>query len=427
MTQQTTIQSPWVSERLACDQPDWLRQAREAAYTQFAEMSVPKLEKTDLRRRNFDLGAPPKSAGTPSAKVQALLEDLAGAAFVFVRDGVPVRTHVPDELTAQGVVVMDLAAAVAARPDVVQKHLGSVVQPQESKWAALNAAAWTAGAFVFVPRGVSAACPVVFVHESSSASTGCAIRSLVVAEADTALSYTEIWLVDGSPAEQTVHTEVLEVAAGAAAHLWLGIANEARRGPTYFRTKRARLENDAQVEWVSSDVGDGFSVALLESELVGTGSKSTLQGIGVGRGRQHLDFTASMLHRGRYTESDIRLHGALRERANSVYRSSTHIFRNAVAAGSEQHDRMLMLDPAARADAIPMLLIDENDVQRCGHAASVGRIDEGQLYYLQSRGIPYAEARRMIVWGYLEPTVEVFPEGAVREWVRRQIDEELVE
>jgi Fe-S cluster assembly protein SufD len=177
---------------------------------------------------------------------------------------------------------------------------------------------------------------------------------------------------------------------------------------------------------VFGDVGDGYSVGLVESHLVGTGSRSSTQVVGVGYGRQHFDLTANMKHAARYSESDILMHGVLRERANSIYRSCTHIVMGASGAAGEQSDRMIMLDSTARADAIPMLLIDEHDVRRCGHAASVGKIDPNQIFYMQSRGIPQEVATKMIVWGYLQPTVDTVPSELVRDMMVRQIERKLV-
>ncbi|KPV43641.1 hypothetical protein AN477_11315 [Alicyclobacillus ferrooxydans] len=408
------------------NEPAWLRERREAAFAKYEEMPTPKLEKTDLRRRSFDIGPFASLTAGGSARVRALLDSLKDKAFVFIRDGVAVQSNIPDTIHQQGVVLSSLHAAVSSHGSLVEKHLGSVVTAEESKWAALNAAFWNDGAFLYVPRNVKLEETVTFVYESSAQGHGAAVRSLLVAEEGAECAYTEVFLTDGELESGKVHADVLEVVAGARASVKIAASTEYRKGPTNFTIRRAKLASDAKVDWVYCDIGDGFTVGLLESDLVGTGSTSTLSGIGIGFGRQHFELTASMLHRGRYSESDISMHGAIRERANSIYRTSTHIFRHAAGAGSEQRDRMLMLDGTARADAIPMLLIDENDVQRCGHAASVGRLDENQLYYLQSRGIPEKQARRMIIWGYLEPTLEAFPDEVVREFVRQHIDEELV-
>lgn len=426
MSEQTTTASPLVSEVVRrFSEPEWLKSLREKAWTAFSEMPIPRLEKTDLRKRSFDIGPFPSLTEGPSDRARQLMNAMENQAFAYIRDGVVVKVHLPEAASAQGVVFTDLHSAISSDEATVKKHLGSVIPFEESKWAALNMAVWQSGVFLHVPRRTAVETPFVFIYEQSAAGNGAAPRSLVVAEEESSFSYTEVYLTDGVLQSGVVHTDVLEVVVGDAAAVTVAVSNEFQKGPTNFTTRRAKAGKDAKMDWVYSDAGDGFTVGLVETDLVGSGSAGTLKGIAIGRGRQHSELTASMLHRGRYSESDIQLHGALRDRSNAIYRSSTHIFKNAVAASGEQNDRMLMLDPTARAEAIPMLLIDENDVERCGHAASVGRIDESQIYYLQSRGIPANVARRMIVWGHLEPTVDAFPEAVVREYVRTRITEEL--
>lgn len=428
MNQQISTASPLVAEvARRFSEPAWLKEQREQAYERFAEMPAPKLEKTDLRKRSFEIGPFPALTEGGSAQARALIGQLTeqGKSVLYVRDGVVVQTSVSDGLERQGVVFADLHQALETHEAVVKKHYGTVVTVEESKGTALNAAVWHSGPFLYVPRGVAATESFVFVHETSKAGHGAAPRGLIVAEEGAQCAFTEIFLTDGELESGCVHTDVLEVVVGSDAEVTVGTVSSYRKGPTNLSTRRAKVDKDGRMHWVFTDLGDGFTVALVESDLVGSGSNATFQGAAVGGGRQHLDLTASMLHKGRYSESELELRGALKGKANSVYRTSTHIFRHAVGAGSEQNDRMLMLDKTARADAIPMLLIDENDVQRCGHAASVGRIDEGQIYYLQSRGIPANVARRMIVWGHMEPTVDALPEEVTREYVRERMYEEL--
>lgn len=426
MAEQTTTIVSVTAEALSVRyvEPDWLRKMRAGAWEIFQAAPSPKLEKTDLRDRSWDIGPYADEPGSPSEEAEALVGELAGQAYVHVRNGVAVAVHLPEALAAQGVVMTDLHTAVRDHADLVKAHLGTVVKPDEGKWAALNAALWHGGIFVYVPRNVVVDTPVHFVYEETGQAAGGAPRALVVADEHSALSYVEVFLTAGSQPDK-VHTGVTEVIAKTGAKVTAAAVGGYRKGPANFSVRRAHIGNDASVDWVFADIGDGFSVVLLESDLAGDGSASTVQGIGIGTGRQHLDLTASVLHHGRYSTSDIQLHGAMKDRANAIYRSSTHIFKGAVGAGSEQHDRMLMLDKRARADAIPMLLIDENDVQRCGHAASVGRIDQNQVYYLMSRGIPRPEATKMIIWGYLEPTVQRIPSEVVRTHLVRRIDREL--
>jgi Fe-S cluster assembly protein SufD len=410
------------------DEPAWLRELREAAWEVYVNTPVPRLEKSDLSKRTLEFNALPLDVSTETSDAtRQLLENIEqeNSPYVFVRDGRVVNVQLPAELAELGVIFTDLHTAVRSHGDLVRQHFGTAVKTDESKWAALNAALWHGGAFLYMPRNVSVEAVFHFVHEDTGAGAGTLPRTLVIADEGSSCTFAEVFAVNRDAASGTVRSHVIEVVAKPNAHVTVVSSNQFKKGPTHFVTSRALVENDASVNWVFADVGDGYTVGLVESYLKGNGSQSNIRALGVGYGRQHLDLTASIQHSGRYSLSDIAMHGVLRERANSIYRSSTHILKNAVGAGSEQHDRMLMLDGTARADAIPMLLIDENDVQRCGHAASVGRIDENQIYYLMSRGIPKAEATRMIIWGHLQPTVDAVPSESVRKHLTALIDGEL--
>ncbi|RIV28781.1 SufD family Fe-S cluster assembly protein [Alicyclobacillaceae bacterium I2511] len=424
--EQTVATSPLVTDISArFHEPEWLLQQRLEAWQTYTEAKVPRLEKTDLSRRSWDIDPLKGEVQSSSGLSESVLSQLQQQPRVHIQDGQVVSTFLPDTLVQAGVLLCDLQRAVVEHGDLVQRYLGSVVTAKESKWTALNAAVWINGVFLYIPDGVQVEPTIHYIYEFTDGAAGGAPHSLVVAGEGSRGSIVEVLVAGDSLQTDKIHTDVLEVVAHPEAHLTVSCLTQYRKGPTYFTVRRARVYKNATVDWVFGDVGDGFTVGLLESVLQGDGSKSTLHGFGLGFGRQHFDLTASMLHQGRHSESDMVLQGVLRGRAYSVYRTSTHIFKGAIGAGSEQTDRMVMLDPHARADAIPMLLIDENDVQRCGHAASVGQLDEEQVYYLESRGISRREAMRMIVWGHVAPMVLAIPSALVQELANELIDREL--
>lgn len=404
-------------------EPAWLKTARAEAWQSFEAMPLTRIEKSDLTKRSWNIGTLPATPGTVPDDAEELLAHLSGPRVVVV-DGTVVKTEVPPELAKQGVVFGDLHTLLGEHGSLIQKHLFSVVPANESKWTAANAALWHGGVFLYVPRGVAIDTVFMYVSILTEANQGAFPRVLIVGGENSAFSFAEVH-VSGENAAGYPHSSVTEVVADAGANIRVMSVNELRKGATNYLTQRAKVGKDAVVNWVFGDVGDGFTVAVVESVLSGTGSRSLTKAVGIGFGRQHMDLTASMVHQGRYSESDIRLQGVLRGRANAIYRSSTHIERGAIGAGSEQHDRMLMLDTTARADAIPMLLIDENDVQRCGHAASIGKLDPDHIYYLMSRGIPKDVATRMMIWGYLEPIVEAITVAELQTWLTGLIERKL--
>ncbi|QQE80287.1 SufD family Fe-S cluster assembly protein [Alicyclobacillus sp. SO9] len=423
----TAATSSLVQELVARHQePEWLRQKREEAWKTFAQLPSPKLEKTDVRKRTWEVSElSAKTDGRPQEEIAAVLDAAAEQPFIYLRDGYLMQSNLPSDLKSQGVVVEDLQTAVTHHEALLREHLGTVVDDTESKWAALNAAIWENGVFVYIPKEVAVESPIQFIYEESLAGGGARPRVLIVAETGSKAEFSELSFTPQDGVRGRVHSEVMEVVADVDSHLKISAVTQFHKGPTNFVLRRAKVAKDAKVEWIAGDIGDGFTVALVESRLEGSGAMSSSRALGFGFGRQRLDLTLSMDHYGRSSESDIVMHGVMLGKANSVYRSSSHIRKGAADAASEQSDRMLVLNKSTRADAIPMLLIDDNNVRRCGHAASVGKLDEIQIYYLMSRGVSKTEATKMIVWGYLAPTVDLIPVESMRHLLSRRIDEEL--
>lgn len=426
--QQTTTASSLVQDLATrFHEPQWLRTLRDAAWSTFESMPTPRLEKTDLQKRPWNFGPFPAAVAINEENHDAktIVESSAETPVVYVRDGIVIKVNLPQHLVDKGVIFTDLHSAVDDHADLVQKYLFTAVPKDESKWTALNAALWHGGVFLYVPKHVSVEEVFHFVYAESDEGAGAMPHALVVGDEGSSFSYVDVHVSQGERTGKYVHSSVIEVIALPTAKIKAVTCNQLVSGPTHFVTRRARIEKDATVDWIFTDVGDGFTYATLEGHMVGVGSRSTSQIIGVGYGRQHLDLTALMKHDARFSSSDIKMHGVVRQKAHSTYRSCTHIVMGAGGSTGEQNDRLVIADGTARGDAIPMLLIDEHDVSRCGHAASVGKIDPTQVYYLMSRGIPQTEAMKMIIWGYLQPTVDEIPSETVRDMVVSQIERKL--
>ncbi len=406
-------------------EPDWVRSLREEAWVSYQQAQVPRLEKTDLRKRGWNFGSFPLEPTAAISEAQSYFDEAEGP-IVIVVDGFVRGAKIPAELKEKGIIFTDIHTALREYGNLVQQYFTTVVRAKENKWLSLNTAMFHGGVFLYVPKNVQVEKPFELVYSDSKEGKGSFSRTLIVGNELSEFSFSEVRFMTDDIASGLVHSHVLEVVAMPDSRIKVGVVDELRKGPTNYVTRRAHVAKDAHVEWVSGEVGDGFTVGLLESVMKEPGSKSTTRHVGLGFGRQRLDLTTSMVHEGRYSESDITMHGIIRDKAYSLYRSSTHIVKGAVMAGSEQNDRMIVFDKSSRADAIPMLLIDENDVERCGHAASVGKIDPNQIYYLMSRGIPEVKATELILWGYLGETVAALPAEAARKVLSSRIERELI-
>ncbi len=400
-----------------------LVQDRVDAAVRSEALPVPKYERSDLARRNLAAYsvAGPERAGDWRALAEPFIGADDGHPLLVIADGHVVLTRGLEGLSGQGVVFTSLRGAVREHADLT-RSLGTVV-PSDDRLLALNAALWRDGAFVFVPKGVRMERPLQLVHVTTTAGHGTFPRNLIVAEADSQVTFLDAYASAGDlPDELCV--AVTEVTVGRGARVKAGTVQDFSRSVTSVAVRRAAVDAAGEMDWVTGETGDGFGIVEFGSELDGEGGRSSAHAIAIGTGRAHLDLTARMVHAGRHTTSDISARGVMQDRANAVYRGLTVIKKDAHDANGSQTEKLLMLSPKSRAVAIPMLLIDENDV-KCGHAASVGQINPDQLFYLMSRGVSERAAKRMIVWGFIDPVLAELPIDAVRTAMEKVVERKL--
>lgn len=410
----------------ALGEPSGLLEQRAQALTAYAALPVPKYEKSDLRKRKLDafMAAP---EGEPGAQWRTLAEpymdDESNAPLLVFADGDLVIARGLASLEEQGVQFLPLRDAICAYPTEVLSRLHTAVPYTENQLLALGAGLWRAGVYVRTPQGVVCEHPLHVLHVATQGGQGAFVHNLIVAEAMSQVTVLETYLASADLTDN-LHVGVTEVFVGAGARVKDGIVQDLPRSVTHIVVRRALVERDATMEWVLGELGDGYSVSEVGSRLIGQGSRSTSHAVALGSGRAHADMTARMVHEAKFSESDTTARGVMQGKANGVYRGITHILKGAGGSNGQQSEKLLMMSPGSRADAIPMLLIDENDV-KCGHAASVGQINEEQLFYLMSRGISEIEAKRMVVWGFLDPVLAELPLASIRKTVERVLERKM--
>ncbi len=330
------------------------------------------------------------------------------------------------ELTAQGVTVSSLEDAAGTHPELVQRYLEHEVVPASAgKFAAYNAAFWRGGIFVHVPRGVTAEVPVrgIFGFSPASATPGAVLpRSLVVVEDGASLVYTDEYATVGpGPA---LCSAVSEVVLGDGASIQYLVLQEWPDEVDHVATHRIHMGRDANVELVVAATGGHISKAYMEVSMLGAGSSARISGLIIGHGRQHFDYQSLQDHRAPNCVSDLLVKGALKDEAVSVYSGLIKIEKAAQHSDAYQANRNLLLSPKAKADSIPKLEIEANDV-RCTHGATMGQVDAEQLFYLQSRGFSLEEAQNTLVHGFFQPVIDRIALPEVRERIHQSIDAEL--
>ncbi len=416
------------------EEPDWMREKRHIAWSLFEEIPMPASQDEHWRRTNLNtvkwdaLRLPesihPEPAPSPGRLFEELHVALNPAEHVAGRlvmlNGHVVWHELQPKVAAQGVLFMDLTAAVHHHPDLVRQHLMQAVTPGEGKFAALNGALWNGGAFVYIPRDVKVEQPFEIVIGLQGNNTALFPRVLIIAEAGASAVVVEE-LVAPDHADQAFSAGVSEIITGAGASITY--AELQRWGEHVFacNTRRAVQSAHSHVTWNLGYLGGRLSKTFVDSALREDGASCQVYGIYFVRGRQHIDLDLAVHHVARHTYADLLIKGAAHERGRAVFRGLIHIDRVGQQADSYLKNDNLILSKDARIDSIPSLIIDANDV-RASHGATVGHLDEEHVFYLQSRGISRALAVRLVTESFFASVLERIEQ----EHIRRKLTEAVI-
>jgi Fe-S cluster assembly protein SufD len=416
---------------LANDEPEWMRDFRLRAWRTFQATHMPTTDdepwrRTDLRRLKLDeigpsLNGNAADTDVPSYLGAQLTEDRTGGILVQV-DGAPQKYEVSDELIAQGVIFCDMNTAVRLYPELVQKYfMTEAVLPDDGKFASLHGAFWRGGTFLYVPKGIKAAAPLHSALWSVDGKTF--THTLVVVEEGA-----EAVLIDefgsNSLRSQALHNGAVELIVRDRARLSYVSLQDFGTNVWQFNHERGRVGRDASLDWVLSIMGTGLIKTFQSVELDGRGAQARMSGLFFANQRQHFDLDTQQNHNAADTVSDLLYKGALKDRARSVWQGMIKALPDSQRIDGFQANRNLLLAKTARADSIPGLEIEADEV-RCTHASTIGQIDELELFYLMSRGIPEHTAIQMVVEGFFAPVMDRIPIEGVRDRIAARIIEKV--
>jgi Fe-S cluster assembly protein SufD len=413
-------------EALGRDEPAWLAEQRRAAWDAFERIPMPT-----ERDRAWKYFAPSRlqldgrlsQDGAHAGRMPGFGAPETRAGLVVLEDGHISQTELSPDLDARGVIVTSLSRAAKEHGDLVRKHVGSVVRPDEGKFPALNSAFWTDGAFVYVPRNVEVALPVLVALVQRTPDATIFPRLLVVLERSARLTLVEERLGTGEMGAFVAGVTEFVVGEGAelrhyAVQRWGSRVQD-------VTLQRTRLAKDARATTLTAGLGGWVQKWWVDALIEGSGAESRMYGVFFGTGTQHMDVITLQDHIGPHTTSDLLYKAALKDRAVSAYYGLTRVGPEARGTAANQEDRNLLLSPKAKADADPVLEILTSDVIRCGHGASAGPVDPEQLFYLECRGLPRPAAEKLLVQGFLNQVLEQIPLESVRLTVERAIEEKL--
>jgi Fe-S cluster assembly protein SufD len=324
----------------------------------------------------------------------------------------------------EGATVVSLAEAVESHPELLERALGSLV-PVEDPFVARNEVDWRDGVLVHVPRGVKLSEPVRIEVPVSESGTAVSWRTLIVLEEG---AEAEVWEHWSSPDDEVdaLLNSVVELSVGQAATLRYINTQDLSEKTWIFATQRAQVERDARLDWTALGFGSANGKVRMDTKLAGPGSEARVTGGYAGGPGQHLDYDTTQEHAAPNTNSDLAFRGVLAKGSTAVWRGMIKVDPGAQQTDAFQESRNLLLSPEAHADAIPGLEILADDV-RCTHAAAIAQVDKDQLFYLTSRGLSEADAKSLVIEGFLEALVERLAEGPVRDEISAALESRLAE
>ncbi|MCY4621803.1 MAG: Fe-S cluster assembly protein SufB [bacterium] len=405
-------------------EPDWMLNFRLKAYRRFLQRPMPTwgggglLEDIDFddiyyyvkpaEEQAKDWDMVPESIKDTYEKLgipEAERKFLAGVTAQYESEVVYHRNR--EDLEEMGVLFMDMDSAVRDHPDIVKEYFGTVIPPNDNKFAALNSAVWSGGSFIYVPPGVHVDQPLQAYFRINSENMGQFERTLIIVDEGAFCHYVEgcsapVYTTD------SLHSAVVEIIVKRGGRCRYTTIQNWSNNVYNLVTKRAAAYADATMEWVDGNIGSKLTMKYPAVWLMEPGAHGEVLSIAFAGEDQHQDTGAKMVHVAPNTTSTILAKSICKEGGRAGYRGLVRVEPGAESAKSFVRCDALILDDDSRSDTYPYMEIEEADTE-IGHEATVSKVGEEQLFYLMSRGLTEDEATSMVVAGFIEPIVKELP------------------
>ena len=441
-------------QKIAATEPEWMRKKRLEAYALYESLPMPHTTEDDVWRRTVDmrtqdywrrtrrylrgfdlekyhLSAP--TNGKPSAdNLDDSDEETAG--MLVQVDGQRQRIATTETLKRQGVYFADLHTALQEQPELLRTYFMSKAVTletalksgniaQHNKFDALHGAFWQGGYLLYIPKGVKVEVPLRVYIKLSEAEQADLSHTLIIAEEGSEV----VILEDNSstaPDAGGLHSGAVEIFAEQNANVTYVQVQHWNRQVWNFASHRAIVARDAHVCWVSATFGSRLSKINQAVVLDGAGCNAQMLGLAFTDARQLLDVSTAQEHISPHTSSDLLYRAVLKDRSQTAWGGNIYVYPSANHTDAYQKNDNLLLSERAHADTLPGLEIQAHEV-RCTHGATAGKIDAEQVFYLMSRGVPYAQAEKLIVDGFFAPVMERIPLESVQEELSTSITRKL--
>jgi len=404
------------------DEPRWMRDFRLKALEHFESRPTPSwggnLAQIDFEDIHYFVRASEKN----SRDWDEVPEDIKNT---FDRLGIPeaerkflsgvgaqyesevVYHQVNEKLEAQGVIFTDMDTALREHEDLVREYWATIIPANDNKLAALNSAVWSGGSFVYVPAGVKVEMPLQAYFRINTENMGQFERTLIIAEEGSDVHY-----IEGCTAPvystDSLHSAVVEIMAKPSSRVRYTTVQNWSQNVYNLVTKRAVAQEKATMEWVDCNLGSKLTMKYPSIYLLGPEAHGEILSIAFAGEGQHQDAGGKIIHGAPRTSSSIFSKSISKDGGRSTYRGLLEVADGASESRSKVVCDALLLDEDSRSDTYPTIRIDENDAD-VGHEATVSKIGDEQVFYLQSHGLDEEEASKMIVNGFIEPVTKELP------------------
>jgi len=398
-------------------EPKWLTEMRQAAWQRFESLPWPtnrdeEWMRTDIRLFKLDkFGLPEASTNAtgPDAVLSAGV-DLAGSASCCNGASNQAATIDP-ELTSKGVIFGNISALLEQHGDLIQKYLFQLVKGDEDRFAALHQAAWSSGNFLYVPRNVCIEKPIHLYSGLTEGGSDFSHTVIVLEEGAEATVLAESACDDSVSG---LHNGGIEIFVGARANLRYVNLQDWSQKVWHFGHQKATVAQDANLQWTVGALGAKLAKVNQQVSLTGKRANCQVNGVMFTENKQHLSYHTLQHHCAAECTSDFLYKGALQDKSRTVWRGMIKVDEGAQQTDGYQRNDNLLLSNTARADSIPGLEIEADDV-RCTHGSTSGRVDDELIFYAQCRGFTRKEAIRAIVTGFFQQVFDRVTIESVRE------------
>jgi Fe-S cluster assembly protein SufD len=410
-----------------------LREYRLSAWEAFKNTKMPSTteeawRRTDLRAMSPETFHFPEKGAyldltpAPADLLKPVTDSAHGGEILLLPGGSQIT--VDPDLSAKGLVFTDLLTAEKQHPDLLDKIVGKVVKAGEGKFSGLAGSLAQNGVLLYVPRGLQLTQPLHSLLWGPGVGLAYISHILVYLEEGSSATYVHEAASPTESGGQSLHAGIVEIFVGDGAKLEFVELQSWGEHVWNLSHERARLDQGATMDWIFGAIGSHVTKNFTEIDLKGQGSTGRMSGFYFTDHDQHLDHDTQQNHLAPHTTSDLLFKGALLDQSRSVWQGMIYVAPGAMKTDGYQANRNLVLSPLARADSIPGLEILADDV-RCTHGATVGKIDQEQIFYLLSRGVPRHEAERLIVEGFFDPIMQRIPFEGVRQRFQESIHRKM--